>query len=270
MEGNLDIDAKVREMLMKKQTFCHQHKPCLKMEAVTKNGNDNKTDSTLTLTSQILTSQEGRYILGLECNNISKKQYKSKPYHGGRCTYRYRKCHIEKGCHNNVKINTMNLTISSSDGGCLNYNHPNFALNKLIEFEETIEHASHKNDEVSFQKNRLKNRSSILKNKISDESKTEREEEEDEVKIGKEIDIVIISGGLHYLHLYPIRKYLNNFGLILGHYEQEMNDAILKLRQYLGKGKLVIWKTVNDICDDLYVGDYKQVLQNYSNAGVFD
>lgn len=226
-----------------------------------------------------LTSPEANYILGIGCNNISNKQYKkvNSPYYGGRCAYRHKKCPKFQGCSNHLKIPTMNMSLSSThtDGGCLLYQYPDFALENLIEFE------TGKKSKKSFINGQSS--SSGLSLDIDDTiipSDMEKKEGKEEIESNKllnkgneKVDIVVITGGMHYLHMYPVRQYDAkdpSKSLILGNYEKELNDSIYKLRQYLGKGKLVIWKTVNDICDDLYIGDYKQAIANYTLAGVFD
>ena len=35
----------------------------------------------------------------------------------------------------------------------------------------------------------------------------------------------------------------------MARYQQHMDEAVESLRNHLGEGGLVVWKTVNDICD---------------------
>jgi hypothetical protein len=91
-----------------------------------------------------------------------------------------------------------------------------------------------------------------------------------EAKTGKRVNIVVVNGGLHYLHLYPARKFENKCGALLGQIREAMNALMAVLRAHLEPTGLVVWKTTNDICDAKYDANYKKTLSDLHKAGAFE
>lgn len=80
-------------------------------------------------------------------------------------------------------------------------------------------------------------------------------------KSKKKPTILIVHGGIHYLHLYPVRGFHKLNGINLGHYKENMISTLNTLREYLGPDSLVIWATSGNICDARLEGEYDEVLK---------
>jgi hypothetical protein len=78
--------------------------------------------------------------------------------------------------------------------------------------------------------------------------------------------VVVVNGGLHYLHLFPSRPFEGRLGAMLGSYLKHVEAALAVLRKHVGPEGLVIWKTVSDVCDEKYDKEYSAVLRIYRNT----
>ena len=73
--------------------------------------------------------------------------------------------------------------------------------------------------------------------------------------------IAVVNGGLHYLHLFPAREFQGKLGALLGNYHRAVTESLNQLRAHVGQSNgLVVWKTVNNVCDSGYQGAYKSAL----------
>jgi hypothetical protein len=78
--------------------------------------------------------------------------------------------------------------------------------------------------------------------------------------------IAIVTGGLHYLHLFPARPFEGRLRMLLGNYRKELATSLDALREHIGPKGLVIWKTVNNICDGKYDGHYAETLSRIRSS----
>ena len=93
-----------------------------------------------------------------------------------------------------------------------------------------------------------------------------------EGRAGQRADVVVVSCGFHFLHVWPDRpfeyeyppgypwagmpksqrpkpKSKMNGARHMARYQQHIDTAVEALRGHVGRDGLVVWKTNNDICD---------------------
>jgi hypothetical protein len=78
--------------------------------------------------------------------------------------------------------------------------------------------------------------------------------------------IVIVGGGLHYLHAFPMRSFEGKLGALLGDYQAKMKESLDVLRAHVGPRGLVVWKTVGVVCESKYTGEYKLAISRIERA----
>ena len=78
---------------------------------------------------------------------------------------------------------------------------------------------------------------------------------------GQRADVVILTGGLHYLHLWPPVPFESakdrdsswfHAADIIANYSAEVSAAIRGVRKHVGPGGFVVWKSTNDVCEGSY------------------
>ena len=72
--------------------------------------------------------------------------------------------------------------------------------------------------------------------------------------------IVVVNAGLHLLQVFPERLFGGTAGLTLMSYRNATEDALDALRAHVGEGGLVVWRTTNNVCDDMYSGAYADIV----------
>ena len=75
-----------------------------------------------------------------------------------------------------------------------------------------------------------------------------------EAKAGSPADVVVLTAGLHYLHLWPAVKFEAptagaSAKAMLRNYSAEVAAAIRAIRAHVGPRGTVIWKNTNDVCE---------------------
>ena len=81
--------------------------------------------------------------------------------------------------------------------------------------------------------------------------------------------VVVVNGGLHYLHVFPIRAYEGTqakLGILLGDYQKRAEESLKHLRARVGPSGLVVYKTVNNVCESRYMGDYAEAVERIRRA----
>ena len=85
---------------------------------------------------------------------------------------------------------------------------------------------------------------------------------------GQRADVVVLTGGLHYLHLWPAIPFESSSAArngwfqassIIANYTAEVSATIHAVRQHVGPGGVVIWKTTNDVCENRYYSVWKSI-----------
>lgn len=152
----------------------------------------------------------------------------------------------EIGCSQTVTVDDVAISISQAvhhkNKGALGALEPSFTLEALKQMElEQIED-------------------------LNERKKMNREREKSHINFKKRKTIYIVHGAFHYLHLFPVRGFVDLNALNLGHYQENMISLLDVLRQYLGPDSLVIWATAGTICDEKLEGMYAQVLANLKEA----
>jgi hypothetical protein len=79
--------------------------------------------------------------------------------------------------------------------------------------------------------------------------------------------IVVLHGGLHYLHLFPARGFEGLLGLNLGKYLERVQQTVDAIRKVVGPSGLVVWSTIGNVCADKYTGRYGDFL-SYIKDGI--
>jgi hypothetical protein len=98
-----------------------------------------------------------------------------------------------------------------------------------------------------------------------------------EAQQGQRADVVVMTGGLHYLHLWPPIPFESELlhdhngtwfkaSDIIANYSAEVTAAILGVRKRVGKGGLVIWRTTNDVCESAYFSVWSAVIDMYKRG----
>jgi hypothetical protein len=86
---------------------------------------------------------------------------------------------------------------------------------------------------------------------------------------GQPADVVVLTGGLHYLHLWPALRFEVNqeerfdASRTLADYGSQVSQAIFAVRKKVGPGGLVVWRTTGSVCEDLYFDTWKHLAHLY-------
>ena len=92
---------------------------------------------------------------------------------------------------------------------------------------------------------------------------------------GQRADVVVLTGGLHYLHLWPAIPFESSSAArngwfqassIIANYTAEVSATIHAVRQHVGPGGVVIWKTTNDVCENRYYSVWKSIQELYKKG----